>query len=102
MPVKQAGSLIPQLAVAGRIRAFRLRKWFWTAAGGVQSVCLLLMAVVAVSAPPDLAGAAVVAFRVLCRRGAALVYGIPYVVFLGQLNFSAGFRRKLRTVRLNW
>ncbi len=61
MPIKQAGSLIPQLAVAGQIRAFRLRKWFWTAAGGVQALCLLLMAAVAITAPPGLAGAAVVA-----------------------------------------
>lgn len=61
MPVKQAGSLIPQLAAAGQIRAFRLRKWFWAAAGGVQSLCLLLMAAAVVSAPPKLASAAVVA-----------------------------------------
>lgn len=61
MPVKQAGSLIPQLAVAGHIRAFRVRKWFWTAAGAFQAMCLLLMAVTVVSAPPHLAGAAVVA-----------------------------------------
>ncbi len=60
MPIKQAGSLIPQLAVAGQIRAFPLRKWFWTAAGGVQSLCLVLMAVAVVTAPPHLAGLAVV------------------------------------------
>ncbi len=60
MPIKQAGSLIPQLAVAGQIRAFRLRKWFWAAAGSVQSLCLILMAVAIVIAPPHLAGACVV------------------------------------------
>ncbi|HSS65172.1 MAG TPA: MFS transporter [Gammaproteobacteria bacterium] len=56
MPIKQAGSLIPQLAVARQIRAFRLRKWFWTGAGSVQSLCLVLMALALVSAPPHLAG----------------------------------------------
>ncbi len=60
MPFKQAGSLIPQLAVAGQIRAYRLRKWFWTAAGGVQSLCLLLMALAVVVMPAQLAGVVVV------------------------------------------
>ncbi len=60
MPIKQAGSLIPQLAVAGQIRAFRLRKWFWTAAGSTQALCLVLMALAIVSAPAAVAGTAVV------------------------------------------
>jgi hypothetical protein len=60
MPIKQAGSLIPQLAVAGRIRAVRLRKWFWTAAGSIQSLSLLLMAAAIISTPPLFAGVSVV------------------------------------------
>jgi hypothetical protein len=35
VPVKEAGSLLPQLAVAGSIRAYQKRKWFWV--GGARS-----------------------------------------------------------------
>lgn len=43
MPIKQAGSLLPQLAVAGQLRARPRRKWFWCASGLVQALCLALM-----------------------------------------------------------
>ena len=33
VPVKQAGSMIPQLAVAARIRNLAQRKWAWAGAG---------------------------------------------------------------------
>lgn len=44
MPIKQAGSLLPQLAVAGHLRARPRRKWFWCASGLTQALCLALMA----------------------------------------------------------
>ena len=44
MPIKQAASLLPQLAVAGQLRARPRRKAFWCAAGMTQALCLLLMA----------------------------------------------------------
>jgi len=44
MPIKQAGSLLPQLAVAGYLRARPRRKWFWCGAGLTQAACLMLMA----------------------------------------------------------
>jgi MFS family permease len=44
VPIRQAGALLPQLAVAGRIRRFSRRKWFWVVAGIVQSLALALMA----------------------------------------------------------
>lgn len=46
VPVKNTGSLLPQLIVSAKIRAFRYRKYFWTAAGFFQGVMLLLMAFV--------------------------------------------------------
>jgi len=73
MPLKQADSRSPQLAAAGQIRAFSLRKWFWTAAGSIQSLRPVLMGVAVVSAPPILAGASVVLLRfVLALPGARL------------------------------
>jgi sugar phosphate permease len=62
VPARQAGSLLPQLAVAGQIRRVRRRKWVWVGAGAIQAVMLLLMAVAALALPPAAAGLAVVAF----------------------------------------
>ncbi|MCH8568472.1 MAG: MFS transporter [Balneolales bacterium] len=44
VPVQKAGSLLPQLAVSSKIRAYPVRKHFWTAAGTLQGVSLSLMA----------------------------------------------------------
>ncbi len=56
MPVKQVGSLAPQLLFSGRIRRLRQRKWAWTVAGSVQACMLLLIAVAALILPPLSAG----------------------------------------------
>ena len=55
VPVKQVGSLLPQLFVAGYLRAFARRKWFWFAAGTTQAMTLMLMFMVAVSLPASIA-----------------------------------------------
>ena len=41
VPVKDAGSLLPQLAVSGKIRNFQIRKKFWVMAAMLQAVCWL-------------------------------------------------------------
>lgn len=56
MPLKQAGSLLPQLMVSGAIRRLPRRKWVWAGAGTVQAACLLLVAAAALSLPPVAAG----------------------------------------------
>lgn len=56
MPVKQAGSLIPQLAVSGKIREFSVRKWFWVGAGLSQSVFLIMMILAVLLLSPNIAG----------------------------------------------
>ncbi len=48
VPLNRGGSLLPQLAISGRIRKFEIRKSFWVGAGIVQGLALLLMALVAV------------------------------------------------------
>ncbi len=60
VPVRRAGALLPQLVVAGRIRAFARRKWFWVGAGGMQALALLLMIPAILLLPPLGAGIAVV------------------------------------------
>lgn len=60
VPVKQAGSLAPQMLVAARIRAVARRKWVWAGAGASQAVFLLLMIPAILFLPPVAAGSAVV------------------------------------------
>jgi len=71
VPIRQAGSMLPQLAVAGRIRGFKKRKWFWVGAGLVQAVVLLLMALLAPTLP-------------------ALGAGLTVVVLLGVFSLASG------------
>lgn len=59
MPLKQAGSLIPQLAVAGVIRGYKTRKWFWVGAGISQAIFLLLMIAAVLVFKPLAAGISV-------------------------------------------
>jgi predicted MFS family arabinose efflux permease len=49
VPVKDAGSLLPQLVVSAKIRAYPRRKWFWVLPALVQCLALLLMALVVLS-----------------------------------------------------
>lgn len=55
-PLKQVGSLLPQLAVSGQIRRLARRKWAWVGAGSAQALALLAMIPVALLATPALAG----------------------------------------------
>jgi len=59
-PLKQVGSLLPQLFVAGIIRARRIRKTVWVAAGMAQSLCLVAMLAALLLLPGTAAGVAVV------------------------------------------
>ena len=61
VPVRRAGSLLPQLAVAARIRTRPLRKWFWVGAGLVQAAALAAMVPAILLLPATAAGLAVVA-----------------------------------------
>jgi hypothetical protein len=56
VPVKQAGSLLPQLAVAGRVRAVAERKWVWVAAGLFQALMLTIIGAGAMLLPQEIAG----------------------------------------------
>jgi MFS family permease len=44
VPVKDAGSLLPQLIVSGKIRAYPVRKNFWAFSALIQSICWLIAA----------------------------------------------------------
>lgn len=64
-PIKQVGSLLPQLAVAARIRGLARRKWVWSGAGLVQAQALLLIIPAAALLPPLGAGFAILALFAL-------------------------------------
>ncbi len=40
VPAKDVGSLLPQLIVSGKIRRFAIRKYFWSIAALIQSLCM--------------------------------------------------------------
>lgn len=44
VPIKDAGSLLPQLAVSGKIRSFAVRKYFWAVSALLQGLCWLAAA----------------------------------------------------------
>lgn len=44
VPIKDAGSLLPQLVVSGKIRSYSIRKYFWVAAASLQGLLWLLAA----------------------------------------------------------
>jgi MFS family permease len=55
VPIKNAGSLMPQLLVSGQIRAFAIRKHFWTIAAVIQAICMILAGLAAYSLDGNIA-----------------------------------------------
>ena len=78
VPVRQAGAMLPQLAIVSRIKSYKKRKWFWVGAGLVQAVALLLMAaLVYILTNALLAGVAVV----VCLAIFSVASGVGSVSF---------------------
>lgn len=77
VPVRQAGSLLPQLVVAGQIRKAARRKWFWAGGGLVQAAALALMVLAAASLTGAAGGALVVAMLLVF----SLASGVGSVAF---------------------
>ncbi len=59
VPIRESGSLMPQLFVAATIRRQPVRKWFWVAGSVGQGLAVALMAVVALTLEGAAAGWAV-------------------------------------------
>ncbi|SNR94911.1 Predicted arabinose efflux permease, MFS family [Belliella buryatensis] len=56
VPIKDAGSLLPQLFVSAKIRAYAIRKWFWVVPAVIQAVALFAMAFVVLATEGNTAG----------------------------------------------
>ena len=47
VPIRESGSLLPQLFIASAMRRLTIRKWVWVVGSVIQALSLLLMALVA-------------------------------------------------------
>ena len=65
VPIRESLSLLPQLAVAGVMRRYRLRKWFWVAGSVVQGLAVLAMVPVVLAFEGAAAGALILALLVV-------------------------------------
>lgn len=69
VPVREAGSLLPQLAIAGLIRRQSRRKWIWALGSAGQGVAVLGMAAVALLTESRTAGWLIVALLAMFALG---------------------------------
>jgi len=60
VPVREAGALVPQLAIAGYLRRAPVRKWAWVAGSVLQGLAVLGMAAVAATVSGAAAGWSIV------------------------------------------
>ena len=77
LPLRQTGTLLPQLAVAGYIRRYPVRKWFWVVSAMVQVLMLLTMIAAALLLSPAAAGAGIVG----CLLVFSVARGVGSVAF---------------------
>ncbi len=64
VPIRESGSLIPQLVIAGYVRRLPLRKWMWVAGSVLQGLCMLGIGLVATTLTGAVAGTAILALLV--------------------------------------
>jgi len=65
VPVRESGSLIPQLAIAAYVRRKPVRKWVWMLGAVLQAVAVAAMAMVALTLSGPAAGAGLIACLVV-------------------------------------
>lgn len=75
VPIRESGSMLPQMFIGAWVRGQAIRKWVWVAGGAVQALALLLMVWCAFTLQGLPAGLAIVALLVLfsLARGACSV-----------------------------
>lgn len=65
VPIKDAGSLLPQLFVSARIRKYAIRKWFWVVPALIQALALGVMAFVVLKTEETTAGILILSLLLL-------------------------------------
>lgn len=61
VPIRDAGSMVPQLLLAPAVRRLAVRKWVWVGGGLAQAASVLAMAVVTATATGTAAGVGILA-----------------------------------------
>lgn len=77
VPIRESGSMLPQLLVGAAVRKLALRKWVWVACALVQSACLAALAGSALQLRGAQAGWVVLALLALfslARAGCSIAY----------------------------
>lgn len=77
VPIRESGSMLPQLFIGAAVRGVALRKWIWAAAGLIQALCLAGLGAVALALDGAAAGWSVLALLVvfsLARGGCSIAY----------------------------
>lgn len=83
VPVREAGSLLPQLFIAARIRRMAQRKWVWVVGSLLQGLAVIGMAVVALTMRGHSAGYAVLGMLVVFALARSLC-SVSYKDVLGK------------------
>lgn len=65
VPIRESGSLIPQLFIGGAIRRLPVRKWVWVAGSVLQATCVAGMGLAALTLDGHKAGLSILALVVL-------------------------------------
>ncbi len=75
VPIRESGSMLPQMLIGAAVRRLPLRKWVWVWGGAIQGLCLAALGWVAFALRGASAGAAVIALVVVfsLARGACSV-----------------------------
>lgn len=75
VPLRESGSMLPQLLIGAMVRHLAVRKWVWVAGGLLQGLCLGALAWVAMSLQGMAAGSTIIALLLLfsLARGACSV-----------------------------
>ena len=96
VPIRESGSLLPQLFVAGFIRLKPQRKWVWAIGGVLQALAALLLALLALFGAGGLGGALVLAALVML----SLARGLSSIATKDVLGKTISKRR--RGILMGW
>ncbi|MBT8079709.1 MAG: MFS transporter [Gammaproteobacteria bacterium] len=65
VPIRESGSMIPQLFIGGIVRGLSVRKWVWVAGSAGQAACIVGIGFVAISLSGAAAGWAILGLVIL-------------------------------------
>ncbi|SMD44002.1 MFS-type transporter involved in bile tolerance, Atg22 family [Aquiflexum balticum DSM 16537] len=97
VPIKDAGSLLPQLFVSAKIRAYAVRKWFWVIPALIQALALFTMAFVVFETKGSTAGILILSLLLLFSLASG-VASISFKDVIGK-TIPKGKRGQLLAVR---